>query len=43
MGFNLENEIQSALKPLLAKAKNTNTETIQGSIGFSIRLKPKMN
>ncbi|HEX6168197.1 MAG TPA: hypothetical protein VFZ33_00795, partial [Chitinophagaceae bacterium] len=25
MGFNLENEIQSALKPLLAKAKNTNT------------------
>ena len=24
MGFNLENEIQSALKPLLAKAKNTN-------------------
>jgi hypothetical protein len=26
MGFNLENEIQSALKPLLAKAKNTNTE-----------------
>lgn len=26
MGFNLENEIQSALKPLFAKAKNTNTE-----------------
>lgn len=26
MGFNLENEIQSALKPLLAKAKNTNTD-----------------
>ncbi|HWI93535.1 MAG TPA: hypothetical protein VNT20_19780 [Flavisolibacter sp.] len=26
MGFSLENEIQSALKPLLAKAKNTNTE-----------------
>ena len=25
MGFNLENEIHSALKPLLAKAKNTNT------------------
>lgn len=25
MGFNLENEIQTALKPLLAKAKNTNT------------------
>jgi len=25
MGFTLENEIQSALKPLLAKAKNTNT------------------
>jgi len=25
MGFNLENEIQSALKPLLVKAKNTNT------------------
>lgn len=25
MGFNLENEIQSALKPLLAKAKSTNT------------------
>jgi hypothetical protein len=24
MGFNLENEIQSALKPLLAKARNTN-------------------
>jgi len=26
MGFNLENEIQTALKPLLAKAKNTNTD-----------------
>jgi len=26
MGFNLENEIQTALKPLLAKAKNTNTQ-----------------
>ncbi|HVK96578.1 MAG TPA: hypothetical protein VM368_02120 [Flavisolibacter sp.] len=26
MGFNLENEIQTALKPLLAKAKNTNSE-----------------
>lgn len=26
MGFNLENEIQSALKPLLAKAKTTNTD-----------------
>jgi hypothetical protein len=26
MGFSLENEIQSALKPLLAKAKTTNTE-----------------
>lgn len=26
MGFNLENEVQSALKPLLAKAKNTNTD-----------------
>jgi hypothetical protein len=26
MGFNLENEIQSSLKPLLAKAKSTNTE-----------------
>lgn len=25
MGFNLESEIQTALKPLLAKAKNTNT------------------
>lgn len=25
MGFNLENEIQTALKPLLAKANNTNT------------------
>lgn len=25
MGFSLENEIQSSLKPLLAKAKNTNT------------------
>ena len=25
MGFSLENEIQAALKPLLAKAKNTNT------------------
>jgi hypothetical protein len=25
MGFNLENEIQTALKPLLAKAKTTNT------------------
>lgn len=25
MGFNLENEIQTALKPLLAKAKGTNT------------------
>jgi len=26
MGFNLENEIQTALKPLLEKAKNTNTQ-----------------
>ncbi|HVK96534.1 MAG TPA: hypothetical protein VM368_01900, partial [Flavisolibacter sp.] len=26
MGFNLENEFQTALRPLLAKAKNTNTE-----------------
>ena len=26
MGFNLENEIQSALNPMLAKAKATNTE-----------------
>ena len=26
MGFNLENDIQTALKPLLAKAKSTNTE-----------------
>jgi len=25
MGFNLENEIQTALKPLLSKAKSTNT------------------
>ena len=28
MGFSLQNEIQSALKPLLAKAKNTNTNKI---------------
>ena len=26
MGFNLENEIQTALKPLLLKAKTTNTD-----------------
>lgn len=27
MGFNLENEIQTALKPLLAKAKSTNGDS----------------
>jgi hypothetical protein len=37
MGFNLENEIQTALKPLLAKAKNTNaakfSEVVSSLVG----------
>ena len=32
MGFNLENEIQTALKPLLEKAKNTNTQKFSGIV-----------
>jgi hypothetical protein len=32
MGFNLENEIQTALKPLLDKAKNTNTQKFSGIV-----------
>lgn len=36
MGFNLENEIQTALKPLLAKAKNTNTNKFSQVVGTLI-------
>ncbi len=32
MGFNLENEIQTALKPLLDKAKSTNTQKFSGVV-----------
>jgi mevalonate kinase len=36
MGFNLENEVQTALKPLLEKAKNTNTQKFSGIISSII-------
>jgi len=36
MGFNLENEVQTALKPLLEKAKNTNTQKFSGIVSSII-------
>ncbi len=41
MGFNLQNEIQSALKPLLAKAKNTNTNKFTQVISSLMSIQPK--
>jgi hypothetical protein len=41
MGFNLENEIQSALKPLLAKARNTNTNKFSQVVTSLMTGQPK--
>ena len=41
MGFNLENEIQTALKPLLDKAKNTNTQKFSGIVSSVIESQSK--
>jgi hypothetical protein len=41
MGFNLENEIQSAIKPLLAKAKSTNTNKFSQVISSLINTQAK--
>jgi len=42
MGFNLENEIQTALKPLLAKAKNTNTTKFTQVVSGLVNAQSKM-
>lgn len=41
MGFNLENEIQTALKPLLVKAKNTNTDKFSQIVSSLITVPAK--
>jgi hypothetical protein len=41
MGFSLENEIQSALKPLLAKAKSTNTTKFSQVVSTLVTNQPK--
>jgi hypothetical protein len=41
MGFNLENEIQTALKPLLDKAKNTNTQKFSSIVSSIIGTQSK--
>ena len=42
MGFTLENEIQSALKPMLAKARNTNTSKFSEVITSLVTNQGKM-
>lgn len=42
MGFNLENEIQTALKPMLAKAKNTNTGKFSEIVSSLVGAQSKM-
>lgn len=42
MGFNLENEIQTALKPLLAKAKTTNTGKFSEVVSSLVGAQSKM-
>jgi hypothetical protein len=42
MGFSLENEIQTALKPLLAKAKNTNTTKFSQVVSGLVNTQSRM-
>ena len=42
MGFSLENEIQTALKPLLAKSKNTNTTKFSQVISGLVNTQSRM-